>query len=113
IIEAGGNDRLRAIAERDFTTFSGKSLESYFNEVLKESGVYTRIGYWHDRKGENEIDIIAEDELDNKIEFIEVKRQAKNFDENALKSKAELFQKATGTFKGYEIIYKGVSIEDM
>ena len=26
-------------------------------------------------KGENKIDIIAEDELDNKIEFIEVKRQ--------------------------------------
>ena len=113
IIEAGGNDRLRAIAERDFTTFSGKSLESYFNEVLKESGVYTRLGYWHDRKGENEIDIIAEDELENKIEFIEVKRQAKNFDENVLKGKAELFLKAVGAFKGYEIIYKGVSIEDM
>ena len=113
IIEAGGNDRLRAIAERDFTTFSGKSLESYFNEVLKESGVYTRLGYWHDRKGENEIDIIAEDELENKIEFIEVKRQAKNFDGNVLKGKAELFLKAVGAFKGYEIIYKGVSIEDM
>lgn len=29
-------------------------------------------------QGENEIDIIAEDELDNKIEFIKVKRQVKN-----------------------------------
>ena len=63
IIEAGGNDRLRAIAERDFAAISGKSLESYFNEVLKESGTYTRLGYWHDRKCENEIDIVAEDEL--------------------------------------------------
>ena len=51
--------------------------------------------------------------LENKIEFIEVKRQAKNFDENVLKGKAELFLKAVGAFKGYEIIYKGVSIEDM
>ena len=113
IIEAGGNDKLKAIAERDFATFSGKSLESYFNEVLKESGAYTRLGYWHDRKGENEIDIIAEDELDNKIEFIEVKRQAKNFDENILKAKSELFRKAVGSFKGYEVIYRGLSIEDM
>jgi Holliday junction resolvase-like predicted endonuclease len=113
IIEAGGNDRLRAIAERDFTTVSGKSLESYFNEVLKESGSYTRLGYWHDRKGENEIDIVAEDELDNKIEFIEVKRQEKNFDENILKAKSELFFKAIGTFKEYNIIYRGLSIEDM
>ena len=113
IIEAGGNDRLRAIAERDFATFSGKSLESYFFEVLKESGAYTRLGYWHDRKGENEIDIIAEDELGDKIEFIEVKRQAKNFDESVLKNKSALFLKAVGTFKEYDIIYKGLSIEDM
>ena len=113
IIEAGGNDRLRAIAERDFPTLSGKSLESYFYEMLKEFGKYTRLGYWHDRKGENEIDIIAEDELDNKIEFIEVKRQEKNFNEDVLKAKSESFMKEVGTFKGYEIVYKGLSIEDM
>ena len=64
IIEAGGNEKLRTIAERDFTTVSGKALESYFYEVLKESGNYTRLGYWHDRKGENEINIIAEDEVE-------------------------------------------------
>lgn len=113
IIEAGGNERLRTIVERDFTTFSGKSLESYFNEVLKESGRYTRLGYWHDRKGENKIDIIAEDEIDEKIEFIEVKQQVKNFDEKVLKAKSELFFKAVGTFKGYEITYKGLSIDNM
>ena len=113
IIEAGGNERLKTIAERDFATVSGKSLESYFNEVLKESGEYTRLGYWHDRKGENEIDIVAEDELDEKIEFIEVKRQAKNFDEEVLKTKSDLFLKAVGSFKGYEIVYRGLSIEDM
>ena len=113
IIEAGGNDKLRIIVERDFATVSGKSLESYFNEVLKESGQYTRLGYWHDRKGENEIDIIAEDEVDNKIEFIEVKRQKKNFDEDILKDKSETFMKAVGSFGGYEIVYRGLSIEDM
>ena len=113
IIEAGGNDKLRIIVERDFATVSGKSLESYFNEVLKESGQYTRLGYWHDRKGENEIDIIAEDEVDNKIEFIEVKRQKKNFDEDVLKDKSEAFMKVVGSFGDYEIVYRGLSIEDM
>ena len=113
IIEAGGNDRLRAIADRDFAVVTGKSLENYFKEVLKESGSYTRIGYWHDRKGENEIDIIAEDELDNKIEFIEVKRQAKYYDESVLKSKSELYFRAAPSYKGYDIIHRGLSIEDM
>ena len=113
IIEAGGNDRLRTIVERDFSTFSGKSLESYFIEVMKESGEYTRLGYWHDRKGENEIDIVAEDELENKIEFIEVKRQEKTFDEAVLRAKSKVFFKAVGTFNGYEVIYRGLSIDDM
>ncbi len=113
IIEAGGNERLKTIAERDFATVSGKSLESYFKEVLKESGQYTHLGYWHDRKGENEIDIIAEDEIDKKIEFIEVKRQEKNFDENILNAKSESFMKTVDSFKDYEIIYRGLSIDDM
>ncbi len=113
IIEAGGNDKLRTIAERDFATVSGKSLEHYFNEVLKESGGYTRLGYWHDRKGENEIDIVAEDEVDGKIEFIEVKRQERNFDEKVLKAKSESFMRVVGAFNGYEIIYRGLSIDDM
>ncbi|MBO8460980.1 MAG: ATP-binding protein [Bacteroidetes bacterium] len=113
IIEAGGNEKLKSIAERDFATVSGKSLEHYFMEVLKEQGSYTRLGYWHDRKGENEIDIIAEDEVEKRLEFIEVKRQSKNFDEDILKSKAASFMKSVGTYDGYEILYKGLSIEDM
>ena len=113
IIEAGGNEKLRTIAERDFTTVSGKSLESYFYEMLKETGNYTRLGYWHDRKGENEIDIIAEDEVENKIEFIEVKRQSKNFDEDILRAKSEAFIKTVGSFRGYEFKLKGLSMEDM
>jgi AAA+ ATPase superfamily predicted ATPase len=113
IIEAEGNDKLKAIAKRDFNTVSGKALESYFIDVLKESGIYTRLGYWHDRKGENEIDIIAEDEVDNKIEFIEIKRQYKNFDREILEAKSQTFLKAIGTFKDYEITYRGLSIEDM
>ena len=53
------------------------------------------------------------DNIVGKIEFIEVKRQAKNFDEKILKEKSELFFKAVGTFEGYEITYTGLSIEDM
>ena len=51
--------------------------------------------------------------MDNKLEFIEVKRQARNFDEDILKAKSESFLKAVGAFKDYEIIYRGLSIEDM
>lgn len=113
IIEAGGNERLKTIVERDFTTVSGKSLECYFKEALRESGKYTRLGYWHDRKGKNEIDIIAEDELEKRLDFIEVKRQSKNFDSALLTAKSETFMKTVGIFNDYEINHRGLSIEDM
>ena len=36
-----------------------------------------------------------------------------NFDEELLKSKAATFMKAVGPYEGYEISYKGISIDDM
>ena len=55
----------------------------------------------------------SEDEVDNKIEFIEIKRQSKNFDRKILEAKSQTFLKAIGTFKDYEITYRELSIEDM
>ena len=53
------------------------------------------------------------DEVENKIEFIEVKRQSKNFDEDILRAKSEAFIKTVGSFRGYEFELKGLSMEDM
>lgn len=73
----------------------------------------TNLYFFVARRGENKIDIVAEDELENKIEFTEVKRQEKNFDETALRAKSELLLRVIGSLKGYELIYRGLSIEDM
>lgn len=53
-------------------------LKRYFGHMLIECQTYTRIGGWWDRKGENEIDIMAENELNNEATFFEVKRKAAN-----------------------------------
>ena len=78
-----------------------------------ESKAYTRIGSWWDRKGENEIDIVAENELNDEAVFIEVKRKEENFDADALKEKVDVFTRATGKFKGYTVSQKGLSMTDM
>ncbi len=113
ILEIGGYDKLIQIINRDYETFSGLMLERYFREVLIEKQLYTRIGNWWDRKGENEIDIVAENELDNEAVFYEVKRKAENIDCDILIGKAQTFLKSTGKFKNYEISYKGLSMQDM
>ena len=106
-------DAVKAMINRDYETFSGKMLERYFKRVLIESKAYTRIGSWWDRKGENEIDIVAENELNDEAVFIEVKRKKENFDAVALNEKVSVFTCATGKFKGYVISQKGLSMTDM
>ena len=88
-------------------------LERYFKRVLVESKAYTRIGSWWDRKGENEIDIVAENELNDEAVFIEVKRKESSFDADALNEKVDVFTRATGKFKDYTVSQKGLSMTDM
>lgn len=113
MLEIENYESLKAIINRDYETFSGLMLERYFRRVLIERQAYTRIGGWWDRKGENEIDIVAENELNNEATFFEVKRKAANIDIEVLKQKAAAFLRATGEFKGYDISYKALSMEDM
>lgn len=113
IIEIENYAKLQDIVERDYETFSGLMLERYFHRVAMESGDYTRLGRWWDRHGENEIDMIGEDELADKATFYEVKRQKADISIGLLKKKAEVMLLATHEFKGYEIDYVGLSMEEM
>jgi len=113
IIEIENYTKLQEIVERDYNTFSGLMLERYFHRVAMESGEFTRLGRWWDRKGENEIDMIGEDELTDRATFYEIKRQKEEISIGVLKQKAEVFLGATHEFKGYKIAYKGLSMEEM
>ena len=113
MLEIENYGSVKMIIGRDCETFSGLMLERYFKRVLIERQVYTRIGGWWDRKGENEIDIVAENELDDTATFFEVKRKAENIDMEKLEAKAAAFMRATGEFKGYSLSYKGLSMTDM
>lgn len=113
MLEVGANDKLKALMEKDYTTYSGRVLERYFRAVMIESEEFTRIASWWDRKGENEIDIIAADELEQRVTFYEVKRQAKDINIGILKDKAFQFFNTTGSFQKFSVDYKGLSLDDI
>jgi len=113
IIEIENYAKLQEIIQRDYNTFSGLMLERWFHRVAMESGEFTRIGRWWDRRGENEIDMICEDELEDRAVFYEIKRQADEISIGLLKKIAEVMLMATHEFKGYEIGYEGLSMEEM
>lgn len=112
-IEIGAYEQLRILIKRDYATFSGLILERYFRDKAKESKRYTLIGRWWDRKGEQEIDMIAANELEKKVEVYEIKRNRKNISLTALKEKTDRMLSAVNLFDGYDIEIKGLDMQDM
>ena len=112
-IEANAYKKLAEIVELDYETYSGKVLERFFKEVMKESEQYSHIDSWWDRKGENEIDIIAADDLAKRVTFYEVKRQREELDMKLLKDKVQRFMESTGMYGKYEVGVDGLCMEDM
>ena len=113
LLEIKGYDRVREIIRRDYATFSGFALERYFREKFIESAKWTRIGSWWDRKGENEIDLIAENELERTYAVCEVKRDKSRIDIGLLKEKFVAFTKATGHWKRATPQFLALGMEDM
>ncbi len=113
MLEIGRYDKLREVVRRDYLTYSGHVLERYFQQKLAEEGDVTRLGNWWDRKGENEIDIVAENELADTLTFYEVKRQRENISIGDLKKKAEAFFAKNRIAGRYEVGYEGLTLEDM
>ena len=105
---------LRKIVVRDYPVFSGMALERYFRRKMEEDGRWSRVGSWWDRKGENEIDLIAENELDGTSIACEIKRDRSRIDLDALKAKFAVFAKASGgRWKRAKHDFLALSLEDM
>ena len=109
-VEAGNLDYLKEIIRRDYTTYSGTILEKYFTEQLKAEKKYNNMGTYWERNNQNEIDIVAIDDLNKTVLFAEVKRNKNNISIEKLKEKSfTLIQQ----FKEYQLDYQGFSLENM
>ena len=113
LIEIGNYSRMRQIIFDGYDVFSGIMLERYFREVIKEKEKFSRIGQWWDRKGENEIDIVAIDEFERLIEFYEVKRNPGKISLLALENKIMQFMQVNPEMAKYTRKEEGLSLKDM
>lgn len=101
---------LKKFTKKYFDIFLGRVLEKYFIEKLSQSGEYSYIGSYWDKKGENEIDIIALNEMEKKALIAEVKLNKNKIDLNILRKKAE---KIRDYLKEFKVEYFGFSLEDV
>ena len=111
MVQVKSFDLLRRIVLRDYPVFSGFALEEYFKAKFAESGKWSRIGAWWDRKGENEIDLIAENELDGHLVVAEVKHDAQRLNMESLKSKFESLSRTVSGLPSPS--FTGLSLADM
>jgi len=109
-VEIENFDYIKQIVQRDYTTYSGKFLERLFVEKLIESKQYSQIGSYWERGNQNEIDIVAINEVDKKLLIAEVKRDKKRISLPVLKEKSK---KIVEKFRGYDVEYRGFGLEDL
>ena len=110
LVEMERNDLLLEIVERDYERYSGLVLEQYFRQKWMEEERVTLVGNYWDRSGQNEIDIIALNEIDKTAVVAEIKRQKKKFSPAELDEKVATLSKELAKYKVRQI---GLSMEDM
>ena len=110
MIESNRTSLLLQYVSDNYTLFTGKTLERYYHELAIQSGRYTRVGNWWDKKGENEIDMVALNEFEKKGVIAEIKRNPKKLSLVTLEAKAAVL---ASTLKGYAIEFRLLSLDDM
>ena len=113
LIEQKMFDELVFIVERDFDVFSGFALERYFRQKFIEERRYTKIGGWWDRKGENEIDLVCENELSSDLDFYEVKLDASRISRAELERKRTVFFEKNPQMRDLAGTCRGLSLADL
>lgn len=110
MIELGKYDLLYEYISQNWEQYSGMVLEKYFRQMYSESPRVTEVSHWWDKKGENEIDLIALEALDKKATVAEVKRNIRRYQPEKLSEKYQFIKQH---LRGYEVTLKGLSMEDM
>jgi AAA+ ATPase superfamily predicted ATPase len=110
VVEIGNLTYLTEIVKRDYQTYSGRILEKYFIEKMIEEGNFSAIGTYWEKSNQNEIDIVAVNDLDKSVIFAEIKRKKENISIPGLINKAKNLQ---AQLKDYHAEFVGLGIEDM
>ena len=110
LVEMERNDLLLEIVERDYERYSGLVLEQYFRQKWMEEERVTMVGNYWDRKGLNEIDMIALNDIDKTAVVAEIKRQRKKFSPGELADKVATLGKELAKYSVNQI---GLCMEDM
>ncbi len=111
LIERNLFSLLRSNIAKNYEGFTGRTLERYFQDKVMETEQFTQVGNWWDRKGQNEIDLIAINEFDHTGIVAEVKRNVHKISMAKLQEKVAVLPKKD--FGEYQFLLQAFSLESM
>ena len=106
-VKVGGGEVVQTVAQ---VLGDGERLEKYFREKLALSDDFSFIGRYWEKGNQNEIDIVAFNEIEKHLLIAEVKRNKSKISPASLKVKSGKLLQA---LNGYTVQYKGFSLDDM
>ncbi|MBI5192037.1 MAG: ATP-binding protein [Nitrospirae bacterium] len=101
---------IKEIINRDYSSYSGRILERFFHQIFAETGNYNVIGSYWEKGNQNEIDLLAINDLKKEITMADIKLDRGKINLNALKTKAGGL---LNIYSGYKVKWLGLSLEDM
>ena len=94
-----------------YETFSVRTLRECFESILLESRRFREVGSWWDRRGLNEIDIVAVS--DAEILLFEVKHSESNFNPVRLARKAQAFLEVNPMLQTLPVRLASLTLADL
>lgn len=110
LVEMERNDLLLEIVEKGYEQYSGLVLEQYFRQKWMEEERVTLVGNYWDRKVQNEIGMIALNDINKTATVAEIKRQRRKFSPVELSGKVATLNKELSNYVVNQI---GLSMDDM
>lgn len=105
-------DLKRRFRER-WGDFGVRARIRWFRAKLRESGLYPEIGPWWDRRGENEIDLVAADTERRVARVFEVEREEERTDPYSLRRKTAVMLGACRNLSGFDVRTKILTWDDV
>lgn len=108
-IEMENFSYIAKLIKRDFSTYCGPLLERFFHKLLAETGLYNEIGSYWEKNNQNEIDVVATNDLEKIILIAETKMGKA---EVSLKELAVRASSLLSYYQGYSASYEVLRIQD-
>ncbi len=109
-VETGNFEYIRDIIRRDYSTYAGRVLERFFQTLYAETGEYNRIGSYWEKDGQNEIDLVAMNDMKKTMVIAEIKMNKDRIDLAGLKVKSKTL---IASYPKYKVEWQALGLEDV